>query len=401
MVTTRDGYASAPVGDGHALLDEPGFWAAHLAGLAGDFPAEAFGTDRAEAADALELLEDPASWPVFRVPLDGGGAVLVHRNNGEEHSSTDCFLELPDSGSGGRTWTVLTSDDQDRLGPGLCWPELDAVRHPPELPREPEGASGVLDPHDRLLLLLPLLGDTEAPATPAAVAAVTGALAARGAPEQGREDLARQLLGGHPMWGAAPWTYDAEAGSWICAGPHSPRAEPLGAFLAWRRHLVQHDYGMGAMLWWMWAPSAREIVETYAEVEVVAGAGDRADGLEEVTVDDPGTDSALPAFREQRAAQRGRPGYGALAGRERVWIRHREEDEDGAEVTDPTWLLELGPDGRWLRQVEVAADGTGVRSVAEEWPINPPVDLRDPALAGKEIPYGAFEEAWRTARPET
>ncbi|GAA2079821.1 hypothetical protein GCM10009801_37700 [Streptomyces albiaxialis] len=390
MVMTRTRYASAPVVDGLPLLDEPGFWAAYLADLAGEFAPDAFGADPADAGDALERLDDPAAWPVFTVPLDGGGAILAHRNNGEEHSTTDHVLALPDRD----TWLALAADDQDRVGPGLCWPELDAVRRPPE-----SATAGVLDPHDRLLLLLPVLGDTAAPASREAVAAVAAALVARGAPGESVEALAQQLLGGHPMWGAAPWTYDADGASWICGGGLSPRGEPLGAFLSWRRHLVQHDYGMGALLWWMWAPSAREIAETYAEVEVVADPASRGlDGLDEVRIDDPGQDPALTSFRARRAAQRGHPAFGALAGRERVWLRRREED---AGPEDPSYLLELGPDGRWLRQVEVAPDGTSVRSTSDDWPINPPCDLYDPELAESAIPAETFEEAWRRARPES
>ncbi|MFG3256890.1 hypothetical protein [Streptomyces sp. NPDC048172] len=393
MVMTRQWYASAPVVDGGPLLEEPGFWAAYLADLAGEFPPGAFGADPADAGDALERLDDPAAWPVFTVPLDGGGAILAHRNNGEAHSTTDHVLTRP----GRDEWLVLASDDQDRIGPGLCWPELDALRHPPE-----SATTGALDPHDRLLLLLPLLGDTAAPASREAVAAVATALTARGAPEESGEPLARQLLGGHPTWGAARWTYDADAASWLCEGPHSPRTEPLGTFLSWRRHLVQHDYGMGALLWWMWAPSAREIVETYAEVEVVPLAEDRPgldgpNGLEELDIDTPAPGSPLSDFRDRRSAQRGHPAFGALAGRDRVWLRWREED---AGADDPTYLLELGPDGRWLRQVEQPPEGPHVRSSSDDWPINPPLDLYDPDLVEIEIPSAAFEEAWRRARPE-
>ncbi|MFH8487901.1 hypothetical protein [Streptomyces longisporoflavus] len=218
MAMALDRYAaSAPVTGGLPLLDEPGFWAAHLADLSDGIPAEAFGVDAADAGEALERLHDRAAWPVFTVPLAGDFAIVVHYNSGEEFTTTDYFLthrDWPDSRA-----IVLASDDQDRIGPGLCWPELAAL-----LP-VPAKAAGVTDPHARLLLLLPVLGDADAPTE--AVEAVAEALVAQGAPPD-CEALAAQLLEGHPMWGAETWTYDADERSWICDGEHSPRQEPLG-----------------------------------------------------------------------------------------------------------------------------------------------------------------------------
>lgn len=225
MVMARHWYASAPVVDGLPLLNEPGFWAAHLADLSEGFPPEAFGVDAADAGAALERLHDREDWPLFTVPLAGGFVILVHYNSGEEFTSTDYFLTHPD-------WTdshavVLASDDQDRVGPGLCWPELAALAEAPEAPEAPGEtveAAGVTDPHARLLLLLPVLGDADAP--PEAVGIVAEALVAQDAPPA-CEPLARRLLEGHPMWGAATWTYDVDENSWICDGEHSPRQEPL------------------------------------------------------------------------------------------------------------------------------------------------------------------------------
>lgn len=36
-----------------------------------------------------------------------------------------------------------------------------------------------------------------------------------------------------------------------------------------RRFLILHDYGMGGSWWWVRARSAREVLETFAEVEVI------------------------------------------------------------------------------------------------------------------------------------
>ncbi|MEU9847838.1 hypothetical protein [Streptomyces sp. NPDC047985] len=217
MVMARHWYSSAPVMDGLSLLDEPGFWAAHLVELCEGTPPEVFGVDAADAGAMLERLHDKSAWPTFTVPLEDGFSIVVHYNSGEEYTSTDYFLTCH-----GSTDAVLASTDQDRIGPGLCWPELASILH------APEGAGGVTDPHARLLLLLPMLGDSAVPAE--AVNSVVEALIASGAPE-GCEALARRLLAGHPMWGAQSWSFDADERSWICDGEHSPRQTPLGDHL--------------------------------------------------------------------------------------------------------------------------------------------------------------------------
>ncbi|MGC0397855.1 hypothetical protein RKD27_000499 [Streptomyces sp. SAI-126] len=218
MVMTRHWYSASPVADGHSLLDEPGFWPAYLADLAGEFTPEAFGSDAGDTNAMLDTLHDPSAWPMFTVPLADGFAIVVHFNSGEEFTTTDYFLTHPD-------WSqdlVLASDDQDRIGPGLCWPELAALLE------APPSAAGVTDSHARLLLLLPVLGDAAVPDE--AVTAVVRALIAQGAPESS-EALAGHLLQGHPMWGAEDWWFDDDEQSWLCEGEHSPRKVPLGDHL--------------------------------------------------------------------------------------------------------------------------------------------------------------------------
>lgn len=162
------------------------------------------------------------------------------------------------------------------------------------------------------------------------------------------------------------------------------------------RFLVLHDYGMGGHSWWIWAGSADEIVLTLAEIEVITDpqAVDQAAGwgLEEYDLGDVDGDPVLGAMRERRAQQRGKPGFGALAGRERVYLRLREEGL--------TYLVEIGPDGRQLRQVEVKQDGTLLSSTMEGWPINPPIDLHDPRYVPMEIREREFEDAWGRAVPD-
>ncbi len=162
------------------------------------------------------------------------------------------------------------------------------------------------------------------------------------------------------------------------------------------RYLVVHDYGMGTLWWWVWARSPEEIVDAVAEVEVITEEAVVqqmvTESLEELHLEAL-PDGPLADLRDQRAAHRHLPGYDVLAGRERVYLRDASPEYEGA-----VYLMEVGPDGRLLRQVEQPTDGDAVRT--DDWPLNPPIDLRDPQYASMEIGPEAFEEAWRCARPD-
>ncbi|MEV0564905.1 hypothetical protein [Dactylosporangium sp. NPDC050588] len=172
-----------------------------------------------------------------------------------------------------------------------------------------------------------------------------------------------------------------------------------------RRFLVVHDYGMGGLWWWIHARSVRQIVETFAEVEVVEDpqivARFANEDLTEVDVDidaaamPPGLDD----LREQRDAQRSQHGFGALAGQGIVYLRRPPEEGDGTELS--ACFVELGPDGRRLRQVEMYRDATAIKTGPDDWPLNPPIDLYDPELAGWQVTPDQFEQAWCQARSES
>jgi hypothetical protein len=169
------------------------------------------------------------------------------------------------------------------------------------------------------------------------------------------------------------------------------------------RFLILHDYGMGGSWWWVHARSAREVVETFAEVEVIdhSEAVERAEtwDLDEVDIDAPNMPGGLDDLRAQRDAQRNRPGFGALADRSVVHLRRRWDGED--DVDPAIYLMEVGPDGRRIRQVELGEDGTAVKSGPDDWPFNPPVvDLFDPDLVGMEINRDEFEAEWLRAHDE-
>jgi hypothetical protein len=205
--------------------------------------------------------------------------------------------------------------------------------------------------------------------------------------------------------------------AWCTPLPRSRRAQDLGAaapLLASAgvtdsdaapksRYLVLHDYGMGGLWWWIHARSAREIRETFAEVEVI----DRAEAVEwasaqdldEVDIDAAVMPAGLDDLRATRDAQRARPGFGALADRSVVYLRRRWNGED--DVDPAVYLMEVGSDGRRTRQVEISEDGTAIKSSPEDWPFNPPMaDLFDPDLPTMQITAEEFESHWRRARHE-
>ncbi|WP_084700501.1 hypothetical protein [Cryptosporangium arvum] len=118
----------------------------------------------------------------------------------------------------------------------------------------------------------------------------------------------------------------------------------------------------------------------------------RFDELDEVDIDSASLPTGLADLRDDRNAQRGRPGFGALAGRGDVFVR-RPWDEEPV-----LYYLHLGPDGRRLRQVDAHPDGTAIRTGPDDWPFNPPLDLYDPDLAQWETDAVTFEKAWSSAR---
>ncbi|SDE13088.1 hypothetical protein [Glycomyces harbinensis] len=165
-----------------------------------------------------------------------------------------------------------------------------------------------------------------------------------------------------------------------------------------RRFLVQHDYGMGALLWWIDARSAREILETFAEVEVVENAESieraLADSLEVVDVD---AAEVVAGLSRRPSEQRDHPDFGKLAGRPVVHLRRPPAPEFGDRSV---YFFEVESDGRRLRQVEIGEDGVAVKSTPDDWLFDPPVvDLFAPETAAWEIGRDEFEAAWRTAAP--
>ncbi len=161
------------------------------------------------------------------------------------------------------------------------------------------------------------------------------------------------------------------------------------------RYLVCHDYGMGALWWWIRAGAASEITDTFAEVEVIDDPQTQASvetwDLQELDLVEA-AEGPLAQMARQRAQQKQDPAYGQLMGKERVYLRLADPDVDPGQ-----WFTEHDSTGRRLRQVEVRADGTFEASTPRDWPLNPPFDLGDPQYARMEISEEEFGRAWQNA----
>lgn len=157
-----------------------------------------------------------------------------------------------------------------------------------------------------------------------------------------------------------------------------------------KRFLVAHDYGMGALWWWIEAPSEEAIVRTYAEVVVVDQDGvdvGRFADIPSLRIGDPAP-AGLDDLEEQRRGQCIHPKFGALVGRGSVYIKQEYAEEQ------ETYFVEYDEKGYRTRQVVVAAGGEVERSGPEDWSFNPPEDLWDPELAECEITGEEFEAWW-------
>lgn len=185
------GYDDGPLVAGEALLDRPGFWSNYLMPVCGGGASPArpgpewFGDDGADADALSEVLFDPERWPVFRVPAeDGPGVVVIHRNMVGEYG-IDYLLTHP-----GRSHAQQVASWEGELsGVGLTWEELVRLA---DSPPPPPVAEGVQDTAARLLLGLPLLGDSDVPES--APERVSAALTWVGAPQATASSTAERLL---------------------------------------------------------------------------------------------------------------------------------------------------------------------------------------------------------------
>ncbi|MFF0415659.1 hypothetical protein ACFYUY_35175 [Kitasatospora sp. NPDC004745] len=195
-------------------LIRPAFWAAYLMRMwALDDPegrclARWFGVDAVDA----EAAWDAHLWGESEVlvPFGGGHRVVVTSVELPTDWGTEFRIHHP--GWGGRSVRLADVDryvarrlgtPEHQRGPGLSWREAAHLARTPD-----RAAPGVHDPHARLLLLLPVVGDAETPK--GAVGSIGAALTAAGVAAADAPAAARFLLD-RPVWPAARWESPASA----------------------------------------------------------------------------------------------------------------------------------------------------------------------------------------------
>lgn len=194
------------------LLSRPAFWTAYLVRMwamdasDGHRFAEWLGTDTAGADAAWELYLNNVCQ--LRMPFDDGHSVWVTSCEFPTDWGTDYSIRHPGWGRSAhlayisRYVALRVGTHEHQEGPGLSWRELTHIANTPD-----QTAPGIHDPHARLLLLLPTLGDAAVLAD--AVEVIGTALVSVGVPATEAMHAARFLLD-RPIWVAAHWTVPAE-----------------------------------------------------------------------------------------------------------------------------------------------------------------------------------------------
>ncbi|MFI0967278.1 hypothetical protein ACH4S8_38715 [Streptomyces sp. NPDC021080] len=203
---------------GERLAGDPAFWLAHVLLTMGDQgeQPERYGVE-SSAYDAMEdrLGDTGQPWPVLRVPFDGGHTAYVVYANSEDMSDIEFFVRHPAWGRLG----FLGDCGGDHAGPGLSWNELTTLADA----STPDDGEGLADPSQRLLLLLPMLGDADMPEE--ATDVVARALVHCGMRADTAHELASALL---PDPAHEPrWTVTDDSPIAVCSSPHSARRVPI------------------------------------------------------------------------------------------------------------------------------------------------------------------------------
>jgi hypothetical protein len=208
---------------GEELASDPAFWLAHLLitlGSLDEDPTE-YGVAADRYEELLERLGDPERPPtVLRVPFTGGHQACAVYVNAEDTSTVDFIVHHP----GWDRFGWLGQHGPEGSGDGLSWAELTAVAAGGA--GGAGGSDGLADPAQRLLLLLPMLGDAATPVAEA-VDTVAGALAAVGLRPDSTRQLAAYLLGEPGIPGQPTWSVGPQSPVPVCDSDYSPRRIPL------------------------------------------------------------------------------------------------------------------------------------------------------------------------------
>jgi hypothetical protein len=183
----------------------------------GDLP-----DDEEALEEMLQRLSDAeAPWPVLRVPFGGGHTAIAVYANYEDENNVEFAVRHPAWGRLGH----LGNFGPEGAGPGLSWAELTTIAA--NVPENASAADGLIDPAQRLLLLLPMLGDVATPTD--AWSVVAEAMSRCGIPEDAAVRLAKELVGtsteDHQI--KPSWTVGEDSPVPVCSSNYSPRRIPL------------------------------------------------------------------------------------------------------------------------------------------------------------------------------
>ncbi|MFI2207052.1 hypothetical protein ACH47Z_41440 [Streptomyces sp. NPDC020192] len=206
------------------LAREPAFWLVHLLVTMGDLSADAdeYGVTPSAYEAMLERLSDAEQpWPVLRVPFGGGHTAFAVYANFEDENTVEFAIRHPAWGRLGH----LGQCGPESAGPGLSWAELTAIAA--SVPESASDTGGLVDPAQRLLLLLPMLGDSATPEE--AWTVVARALSNCGIPGDVALRFARELLGteADDRHVEPFWTVAGDNPVPVCSSRYSPRQVPI------------------------------------------------------------------------------------------------------------------------------------------------------------------------------
>ncbi|MDH6143826.1 MULTISPECIES: hypothetical protein [Kitasatospora] len=206
---------------GEHLAGDPAFWLAHLLITLGSLSEDVteYGVETSRFEELMERLGDPEQPPtVLRVPFAGGHQACAVYVNDEDESNIDFIVQHPAWGRLG--W--LGQHGPHGSGNGLSWRELTKLAA-----GAPDGTpDGLSDPAQRLLLLLPVLGDAATPAAEA-VETVARAIVEVGLRPDTAGELAAYLLNVPGLSRQPVWTVTPESPIRVCDSDYSPRRIPL------------------------------------------------------------------------------------------------------------------------------------------------------------------------------
>ncbi|MBL0887170.1 hypothetical protein [Myceligenerans indicum] len=159
----------------------PGFWGHHWDFFELDVDdlhdADRLSAEGPEAERVGKATFDTGSaWPAFRLPMQDGHELQIiysHLDDDGVPGVSECAAEFRFAHPGWDGTALFAAISGNAIGPGLRWPEAVAIAD--RSPRrgattddaEETGPTTVRDRHLRLLLLLPAIGDLEAPAVEA------------------------------------------------------------------------------------------------------------------------------------------------------------------------------------------------------------------------------------------